>query len=229
MYKINSTQSSKWLAFKIFIITVLIIFILIIILWFLFFKNSGQSITTFDRLNGQKTTLVPPTKDFTVDEFKITLPEAWQFIGKQNPYYNEVYYMFQSKEVNKDNRWLRVYVNVIPEQYAVNRLLPISPSENKLITGEMSTDCKNFNGAPNAQNSVNGAQAWVTTWQDISFTCDLSGVSNQVGTASMQNGYAVPVTGEKSVTNKYFFVYIDQNAKPDYSILKNAVNSFIAL
>lgn len=229
MYKINSNQSNKLLAFKIFLVTIFLIFLILIILWFIFFKNADQSITTFDRLNGQKAALVPPTKDFTVDEFKITLPEAWQLIGKQNPYYNEVYYLFQSTATNQENRWLRVYVNVLPEQYAVNRLLPITPSENKIIAGEMSTDCKNFKGAPNAQNSVNGAQSWATTWQDIAFTCDLSGASNQVGTASMQNGYAVPVIGEKSGTNKYFFVYIDQNAKPDYSILKNAVNSFVAL
>lgn len=229
MYKINRNTSNKLLAIKILIITLLVILIILIVLWFLFFKNSGQSITTFDRINGQKTSVLPPTKDFTVDEFSITLPEAWQFIGKQNPYYNEVYYMFQSKEVNKDNRWLRVYVNVIPEQYAVNRLLPISTVENKFVAGEMSTDCKNFKGAPNFQNNDNGPQIWATTWQDIPFICDLSGSSNQVGTASKQNGNAVPLTGEKFGENKYYFVYIDQNAKPDYSILKNAVNSFRAL
>lgn len=229
MYKINSNQSNKRLAFKIIIITVIIIAIVLGILWYIFYKNTGTSITSFDKLGGQKKVQEPPTKEFTVDEFKITLPEAWQLVGKQKPYYNEEYYLFQSTELNKENRWLHVYVNVIPEQYAINKLLPIKSSANKLTAGEMSTDCKNFNGAPNAQNSTDGAQTWPTKWQDVNFICDLSGVSNQVGTGSVPNGYATSVVGEKSGANNYFFVYIDQNIKPDYSILKNAVNSFTAL
>lgn len=229
MYKINSNQSNKLLAFKISVITIFIIAISVVIVWFVFFKNSQESITSFDRLDAQTKTQLPLTKDFTVEEFKVTLPQTWQLIGKQNPYYNEVYYLFQSTEKNQENRWLRIYVNVIPENFAVNRLLPVIPSANKLLAGEMSTDCNSFKGAPNSQNSLNRAQNWATTWQDINFNCDLSGVSNQVGTASLQNGNTVPLLGEKSGVNNYFFVYTDQNIKPDYSILINAVNSFIVL
>lgn len=225
MYKINNKESKKHTFLVSLIIIVVIFSVIAFIIWYFLFRNSGESITSFERVDNNVKINSPATQDFTTNEFTITLPEQWELLGKDKPYYNEEYYLFQSKVVNKEGRFLKVYINLIPENLAVNRMLPIVAQNNRIVAGDMSGDCKNFKDAP----EVSSGQKWLTEWKDVPFYCALAGVTNQVGTGTSQIGYPTTVNGDKSGSNKYFFMYTDQTAKPDYSILKNAVNSFVAL
>jgi hypothetical protein len=57
----------------------------------------------------------------------------------------------------------------------------------------------------------------------------MTGQQNQVGTASADDGYNVPITGPLKGTHTYFFVYTDNNVRPDTSILSDALKTFVAL
>lgn len=225
MYTINNKESKKHTFLLSLIIIVIIFFVIAFIVWFVLFRNSGVSVTSFERVDNGAKINSPATQDFTTSEFTITLPEGWELIGKDKPYYNEEYYLFKSKVANKEGRYLKVYMNLIPENIAVNRILPIVAQNNRISVGDMSGDCKNFKDA----SGVSSDQKWLTQWQDVPFYCALAGPTNQVGTGTKQIGYPTVVNGDKSGTNNYFFVYTDQTAKPDYRILKNAVASFVAL
>jgi hypothetical protein len=49
-----------------------------------------------------------------------------------------------------------------------------------------------------------------------------------VGTSSPQEINTVTVTGPSTGTHKYFFVYTDNSAEPDYTIFTDALQSFKA-
>jgi hypothetical protein len=229
MYTVNKTRSRKKLLLE-FIITIAVLFALLAVaLWFFVFREKGESSASFSRTGGTVAVVAPATKDFTVDEFTISLPDGWELNGKKNPYYNQVFYEFQSKVKDYENRWLNVYVDVIPQDYAINKLLPISVINNKITPGTVSDDCKSFTGAPKPGSGQTTSQTWKATWEDVTFICNMTGQQNQVGTASAADGYNVPITGPLKGTHTYFFVYIDHNVRPDTSILSDAVKSFVAL
>ena len=229
MYTVNKTRSRKKLLIEFIAVLLAIFIVAAFLVWFFIFRGGTQSSASFNKTGGTVAVVEAATIEFTVDEFKILLPEGWELLGKQNPYYNQLYYEFQSKVKDYDNRWLKVFVDVIPQDYALNKLLPITVEGNKLKPGIMSDDCKTFTGAPKPGSGQTSAQTWKATWENVTFICNMQSQQNHVGTASAADGYNVPVTGPAKGTHKYFFVYIDHNVRPDTSILTDAVKSFEAL
>jgi hypothetical protein len=230
MYTVNKTRSRKKLLTQVIISLALALAIIIALFWYFVWRDQGFQSANFVRSGGSTVAVVAPaTVDFTTDEFKITLPEGWESLGKQRPYSNQEYYEYQSKVKDYENRWLRVYLDVFPPSYPLNRILPITVEGNKIKPGQMSDDCKTFEGAPTTGSGQASSQSWVATWQDVKFTCNMASPINHTGTGSEDEGIGVTVTGVNSGARKYFFVYIDHNVRPQLSILTDAVKSFEAL
>jgi len=192
--------------------------------WFVFLRDDSNS-ASFTKAGTEVATVSPKTTDFVNEYFKITLPSTWVFLGRQNPFSNQLYYEYQNKQKDYDNRWLRVYVDIFPGDYAITRLLPLTVSNNHLVLGDLSDDCNTFTGAPLANNSQGLSGSWAAKWRNINFTCDLSR-QQTVGTASLEEGYGVTIKSKNNAAHKYFFVYIDHNIHPDYTLLSNVVKSF---
>lgn len=228
MYTVNKTRSRKKLFLRFFIALVIIFTLIFLAVWFFVIRNDDSSSANFSRTGGTVAVVKPTTKDFVTKEFKLTLPSGWELLGKENPFGDEEYYYFQSKVEDYTNRWLKVFVDVYPKDYALSRLLPITVSGNKVTPGIVSNDCRKFDGAPKpgAQDAV---ETWTAEWEGISFICNMANPQNQTGTSSEEQGYGVTVVGKSGASHKYFFVYIDHNIRPDYNILIDAVESFEAL
>jgi hypothetical protein len=92
----------------------------------------------------------------------------------------------------------------------------------------MSDVCLTFTGAP--ASSAQTAQSLpnqLAKWQGINFMCDLSNYNNNsVGTSSLQGINTVTLTGSTTGRHSFFFLYVDHNIQPDYSIFTNALKSF---
>ena len=228
MYTVNKTRNRKKLAFSIMAGLLLVFAVIAGVFWIFVIRDNDSSSANFNRTGGTVAVVRPATEEFTTDEFSIELPSGWKLKGKENPFADEVFYNFQSDTTDYTNRWLRVYVNVYPNDIELARLLPITVEANKIKPGLASNDCKTFDGAPK-QGTQASKQVWTAVWEGISFNCNMTNQLNYLGTATEQDGFGVPITGEKSGTNKYFFVYIDHNVRPDYSILNTALKSFEAL
>lgn len=226
MYTANKRQRRQIIFFRFVLYTVPFIVALAVLGWLVFLRGGGSS-ASFLKSGSEVATVKPQTIDFSNEFFKITLPSTWVFLGRQNPFSNQVYYEYANTQKNYDNRWLRVYVDVFPSDYAVTRLLPLTVSNNHLIPGDLSDDCNTFTGAPSANSSQSVSVNWAAKWQNINFTCDMSN-QQTVGTASLDEGYGVTVVGKKGTAHKYFFVYIDHNIHPDYSLISDTVKSFEA-
>jgi hypothetical protein len=227
MYTANHRLRKRKIFLKFFIFVVPFLAILAVIAWFVFFRNDSSS-SNFSKAGAEIAYVAPVTKDFTNNYFKITLPSTWADLGRKNPFSNQVYYEFQNTEKNYDNRWLRVYVDVFPQDFAITRLLPIMVVNNRFVPdSNWSEECKTFTGAPLSGNGQ-ASGSWLAKWKGISFYCDMNTLLNYLGTASVDEGYGVSLVGNNGQHHKYFFVYIDHNVRPDYSILTNAVRSFEA-
>lgn len=228
MYTVNKTRSRKKLFITFVLIMALLLGAVAIAVWYFIIRDTDSNSANFSRTGGTVAVVKPATEVFTTDEYKITLPAGWKFLGKENPVVDEEYYYYQSDIEEYTNRWLKVYVNVYPQDYPLTRLMPITLENNKIDPGLVSNDCKTFEGAPKV-GSQESKQSWTAIWEGISFTCNMTNQQNHVGTATANDGYGAPITGENSGTNKYFFVYIDHNVRPDYSILSKALESFVAI
>lgn len=230
MYTAYKRQRKQKVFIKFVLVTLPILVIIGLALWFLLFRDQGTSSTNFAKVGGQVAVVTPQTKDFSNEYFTVTLPSSWESLGRQNPYSNQVYFEYQSKLKNYDNRWLRVYVDVFPNDFAITRVMPISVNQNKVeVDGveSISDECRTFTGAPLAGSSSSASsQTWAAKWKDIKFTCDMNVALNYVGAASVEEGYGITLTNNDGAKHKYFFLYIDHNVRPDYSIFVGAVKSF---
>lgn len=228
MYTVNKTRSRKKL-FLTFVITLSLFFgLMFAAVWYFILRDTDSNAANFSRTGGTIAVVELSTEVFTTDEYKVTLPSGWKYLGKENPKSDEEYYYYQSQIEEYTNRWLKVYVDVYPQDYQLTRLMPITVTDGKIDPGLVSNDCKTFDGAPK-QGSQASKQPWTAIWEGISFNCNMTNVQNHIGTATAKDGYGVPIAGDKSGTHKYFFVYIDHNIRPDYSIFSNALESFVAL
>lgn len=174
----------------------------------------------------------PEIEDKTFDqaEFVITLPKDWRLKDHiENSMYNR--YSFQATEANKDNRWLDVYVDRLPEDMAFNRLLPVKVEENTvIIMSSVSENCTAFTGTQGANRpSPTGAAKMDAKWQGVPFYCDMANYTrNVIGVGTEASGHKLELVGEKTGRHTFFVVYTDHNINPDYQILERALESLRA-
>jgi hypothetical protein len=163
----------------------------------------------------------------TFDEplYSFKLPSDWKIIGTKP---NSI--TWQATIKNADNRTLTIYTDVIPTDQAVNRELPLMADGDQLKFGELSDNCANFTpGGTLDTGKAAKLKPVQSVWQGVNFICNLPQVvDNQVGTGSAAGINTVTVTGPSKGTHSYFFLYIDRNIQPDYTILYGALQTFRA-
>lgn len=207
----------------------IVLVIIVAIAWY-FISRPSDSSTNFLKEGGHVAQVEISKEKFTTDYFTVLLPSGWKSMGLQHPRSDSTFYEYQSTAQGYDNRRLQIFVDNFPKNYAVNRLLPIDVVDNKIVTGVMSDDCATFTGAPTPGSTTHiTAETWTAKWQGVVFLCAMNKPENLVGTASEDEGYGVTLINPKGLKHKYFFVYIDQNVRPDYTILSNALKSFETL
>lgn len=155
--------------------------------------------------------------------FDMELPNGWKEI-KRTSTKTERSITWQSKVKKEDNRWMTVYIDLIPPNLAVNRLLPLDVQAAKVSYRQLSDNCKNFTTAQkDAKVPVK------SKWQGIEFMCDVPNfVQNKVGTGTTGAMNATTVTGPEKGKHKYFFIYTDHNIHPDYQLFYDMLESFKA-
>lgn len=160
----------------------------------------------------------------TIDEplFTMTLPDNWREVSSvTTATQNSITW----QPSTGTSRWLTVYIDKIPSNIAVNRLLPLTDRGRSLVYGTLSDNCATFASEPINTTSGNPVLA---KWNGVDFYCDLAGKNDgQVGTGSAGSINSTTVTGPKTGSHRYFFVYVDRSSEPDYDTFCAALNSFI--
>ena len=157
--------------------------------------------------------------------YSFQLPSDWKIIATKP---NSI--TWQATIKGADNRMLTIYTDVIPTTYPVNRELPLNVSGNQITYDDLSDNCANFTpgGTLDTGQAVKLKPA-PSVWHGVNFICNLPQVvDNQIGTGSTAGVNTVTITGPTKGTHNYFFLYIDRNVQPDYTILYSALQSFRA-
>ncbi len=160
------------------------------------------------------------TKKFDEGSFTINLPLDWKFISHQSAVYN--IYTWHNTKKNPGVEQLQVYVDTIPSDLGVNRVLPVQGSGNQIVATTVSDNCANFTG-----DKVPGSTRTPAKWANVNFLCDLGNyVRDVVGTSSSDGVNVVKLTGPTTGTHALFFAYTDNGPTPDFTIFTDAVQSF---
>lgn len=165
-----------------------------------------------------------PTQAFHLKTFQINLPKDWQQI---TPPTASAAYSWRGATKDNNARALDVYIDAIPANFAVNRMLPLTANGSGVqATGGVSNNCSTFTLASTTDPHTGIAPS---KWDGIDFLCDMANyVRNVVGTSSADGVNTLSVSGP-SGTHRYFFVYTDHSGEPEYDTFTQALQSFQAL
>jgi hypothetical protein len=162
------------------------------------------------------------TMHVTEATFSVYLPAGWKTasdIGSPNKVYS-----WQGTGGDVDRR-IDIYIDSLPTNLAVNRLLPVQASNDQLETiGPVSDNCTDFT-TPTAQSSTTGTVA--AKWDGVNFICDVANYERDVVAIGSTEGVnAVTMTGPSAGSHNVLLVYTDNSADADYSIFTSIVESF---
>jgi hypothetical protein len=165
-----------------------------------------------------------PTQVFHLKMFQINLPQDWKQV---TPAVGQAAYSWRGATKDTNARALDIYVDTIPANFAVNRMVPLTANGAGVQTiGGVSSNCSTFTLASATDPHTGIAPS---KWDGIDFLCDMGNyVRNVAGTSSAEGVNTVSVAGP-SGTHKYFFVYTDHSGEPNFDTFTQALQSFQAL
>jgi len=163
--------------------------------------------------------------------FSLTLPGPWKLSAQDwDARYHS--YQWDSSDRKNNGKMLRVYVDTIPKDQAVNYLLPIQVQDNAMSFGVVSGNCVDFTqgAVPENQRPVNISVdkiALPSRWGLVDFLCDNGYVSHQVVGASSEEAInTVTLSGPTQGKHKFFFMYQDNNISPDLNQFQQILSGF---
>lgn len=165
----------------------------------------------------------PPTKVVSNSIFTMKVPRNWQ--TTKSSLIPAAQYAWRGTGVEDSPRNIEVYVDAIPAKMAVNKLLPLRASGNRVMVGDsISDNCVSFTDSSKADKQTGTILA---KWSDVNFYCDTGNYArNVVGTGSPDAINSITLDGQAAGVHRFFFLYTDNSSEPDYSILTNMLDSF---
>lgn len=183
--------------------------------------GTSRSVAQTSDENGDKFRVDQPT-------FSMELPSDWKQIASKNAT-SEHSITWQAGKKGQDNRYMTLYIDIIPTTRSINRLVPVLAQGSTLSVGDVSENCATFTkgGTLDAGQATQLSDA-PAKYKTVDFLCDLSRINdNEVGSGSTEGINTVTIKGQDGA-HKYFFLYTEHNIQPDYSIFYNALKSFRA-
>ncbi len=187
-------------------------------------KNNDAPRVTQVKLSNKSTKIDEP-------DFNLELPGSWKETDR-NVGINSRNIMWTNITRGGVGRWVKIYIDTIPTDFALNFVMPVSSTGSQLADGQMSDNCVTFTPGADKDTSHDRAKVSAATlpssYLGVNFICDNSHVLRQlVGSSSKEGVNSVTAAGPKG-SHKYFFAYNDDNYHPDYNLFSNILESFKA-
>ena len=165
-----------------------------------------------------------PTQHITQALFTIDLPATWE----QKPPSSVVpkpSFTWQGTAGDDSARWMDIYIDTIPANFAANRLLPVEANASGIdVTGTTSDNCLNFTDKSTQPSPTGTVPA---KWGGVNFLCDVGNYERDVVAIGSAEGInTVTLTGPSGARHKILLVYTDNSPSPDYTLFASAVKSF---
>lgn len=153
--------------------------------------------------------------------FAFDLPADWKKVAPESVAYTN--FRYQSTKAAADNRFLTIYMDNLPLDKAVNKVVAIKPAGDQLSAGKASDTCQKLPGGTAAAGSLKIPM----NYDGVPFLCDNdSKHRNVIGTSSPGSVNAVKLTGPTAGAHTFFFTYEDNNYSPDNTIFYKMLESF---
>jgi hypothetical protein len=167
--------------------------------------------------------VTPPTKEVSNSIFSMNIPKSWHATTSQ--LIPAPQYAWRGAGTEGSPRSLEIYVDAIPATMAVNRLLPLRANGSKVVVGDdLSDNCVNFTDAVQTDRRTGKILA---KWSGVNFYCDAANSArNLVGTGTPEAINSVELRGPLAGKHRFFFIYTDHSAEPDYTIFTDMLKSF---
>jgi hypothetical protein len=162
------------------------------------------------------------TMHVTAPTFSVYLPAGWKTASNAGSTYKA--YSWQGTGDDVDRR-IDIYIDNLPTNLAVNRLLPVQVNDDQLeVIGSVSDNCTGFT-TPTTQSATSGTVA--AKWDGVNFICDVANYERDVVAIGSTEGVnTVTMVGPSTGSHNILLVYTDNSADPDYSIFTSIVESF---
>lgn len=157
------------------------------------------------------------------DVFIVDLPAGWR--AATNPGTPYTVYSWQGAKGEAAARRIDIYIDKLPVDLAVNRLLPVQVDEKRItLLGPVSDNCASFT---DNDAHAKGEASVAAKWYGVNFKCDVANyLRNVVATGSTEGINRLTLTGEANGAHEVLLVYTDHSSNPDYTIFTNIVESF---
>lgn len=184
----------------------------------------------YDALNAStQITFTPPSTStlgqqaeravFNETEFRLETDPGWQKVTLIEDLPNG--YRYQQLDNGNIKRDLTVYIDSVPTDSAITRVLPIEIDGSKIIPLSVSPRCETL------QRDKNNKRDVVLSWAGVRFLCDPDLNADVVGTAHAEFGSSTPIKGQ-ATSHKYFFVYRDLESVSQPEVLSRLLRGFEA-
>lgn len=171
------------------------------------------------------TVTTPKVQTIHIEEalFTMDLPSDWKLKSHDTKAGNDIY-TWSNTAGNAGVRLLTLYLDTPEPGLGVNKALSVQADDGSLtLTSDVSDNCAGFTapgaGTPDA--------AMAAKWNGENFLCDLANYIRDVtGTVSPDGINKTLLTGSTTGEHSVFFTYTDDAGKPNYTIFKDALQSF---
>jgi hypothetical protein len=157
--------------------------------------------------------------------FSLEIPKNWKAVtAPKNPYN---IYSWRGTTTEDAPRSLDIYVDTIPANFVVNRLMPVQVADNRLvILNTVSDNCANFTGIGTQTPKPDSVKA---KWAGVDFLCDMANINRNVTGIGSVGGINTVTLSGPSGKHSFFFTYTDNSGQPDFTIFTAALQSFKTL
>lgn len=161
-----------------------------------------------------------PLQTFQNQYFSFEADKSWAFMPNES---STNVFVYRSSKNNLVIRDLKVYVNTLPSNLMVTRILPVEADGDRLKIGEISEHCRQYlPRAPTDNNPIN------VNILSVTFRCQVDGTSNIAGSGQVNGSYQTELKSDSGGGRKYFLLYNDLEFTPNFNNFINIAKSFRA-
>lgn len=154
---------------------------------------------------------------FDEETFRLTTDDTWQKVEVRDPEYDQfVYHSFSDGVVRRE---LSVYVNDIPQDFALTHVLPVEIVGSAIVPLNVSPKCDTL------QENKKNKRDVAVRWAGVNFVCDPDMNAPIVGTSHNEMDYNLRIKGQ-TMTNTYFFVYKDLEPSAQLALFDELLKAF---
>lgn len=218
-YQVSSNKKKRFIK-RIYITLVGIAVIFILVLFaiqidlYIQEKNNPTEQTTTSKSTSY---FAKKTDIFTTKYFQFQAYDNWTAVTSETTDNKYVYRSFNKNIIEQE---LVIYVNELPSDISITRILPVDViNDSELEPAEISDHCNGAVGGPKVDEAL-------VKFQKVSFLCDVDNTQYNLAIGVIGGSTQIKLTRPDKSEANYLIYYKNLKAVPDASQLPEIISSF---